>query len=267
VNYTATTCAALAPDWSADPVLAQYPKLIGPVGAEVARHPVVTNHMDPNVMKTSAEYSCSAFAVESRVFDDSEELRQTLFNGTHSNLGCDWESVLREEAEQGAHVPSALRLKGYEHFAANASERGWDHERTSELTCAACTSCRFSTTRATIPGLFDPGSSPAACSGLPSGAWCESRAYYVATGGANGGVTVNETEASRIAFDEIRASIPSAKRDCSGTDCAEVAVVADSVAGTVNAAVRYNMPLYILGNRSVTLSSNITERFETKFSN
>jgi hypothetical protein len=35
----------------------------------------------------------------------------------------------------------------------------------------------------------------------------------------------------------------------------------------VNAAVRYNMPLYILGNRSVTLSSNITERFETKFSN
>lgn len=265
VNYTPASCSALAPNWNADPVLSNYPKLIAPTGNEVARHAVQSDHVDPAVMKASNEYSCGQFVVEARVFDDSEELRQSLFNGTHSNLGCDWQNVLRGEAEAGTNVPESLRLKSYEFFTATSTEKGWDQERTSEMTCAACTSCRFNTTRAPIPGLFD--NVPGACAGLPAGTWCESRVYTVASAGQNGGVTVNETEASRIAFEEVKATIPSAKRDCTGTDCVDVAVVADTAAGTVNAAVSYQMPLYVLGNHSVTLSSNISEKFETKYSN
>lgn len=267
VSFTPSTCAALTPDWSADAVLAQYPKFIAPAGSVAARHPVLTEHANPQVLKDSVQFSCGQFEVESREFDDSEEFAQSLFNGTHSNLGCNWEAVLRNEAEFGPNVPAASRLKGYEFFVAASAEKGWDYQKTSDLTCAACSSCRFSTSRVTVPGLFVAGSSPAACSGLPGGTWCESRAYAVTTAGQNGGVTVNETEAARIAFDELKATIPSAKRDCSGSDCTEVTVVADTAAGTVNASVTYNMPLYVLGNRSITLSSAISEKFETKFSN
>lgn len=268
VDFVPTSCAAQSPNWANDSVLAAYPKLLTPQGVETGREAVITEHADPAVLKATAQYSCSAFQVASRSFDDSNPLlAQSLFHGHSAPLGCDWENILRHEAEFGTNVPMELKLKGYEYFTAASHEDGWQVERTADTSCAACTTCRFNQTRTNIPGLFTQNQSPAVCSGLPSGTWCESQAFYVVTPGSNGGVNVNESEAVRIALGEIQASIPSAQAGCTGVGCAEVTVIADSATGVVNAAASYNMPLYILGNHSVTLSSSVSESFEHKFSN
>lgn len=77
---------------------------------------------------------------------------------------------------------------------------------------------------------------------------------------------VNHTNVKMTAWQHFASAVPGAQLGCSGKNCLTVNVVDDgSSSNNVDLALEYQMPLFLLGNKTLKLSKSFSHQSEAKF--
>lgn len=223
--------------------------------------PAETHHPQ-NVI--ASQYTCNdslggAFTLGTEVFTEEEPEGPHLFKGYHYPVGCDYESVLREEAID-------LGMDQASYFEAATPTYGASIEPAQGVVdCAEIDPTTGTRENPVFLGTYLQGEIPAAC--YEPGYVCD-----ISFVGYNG----DPTEGNSVELDfehaaqnyfatEVAVANPTAKFNCEGQDCYNVSIQADSETVTVSGATQVGL-FQILGSPiELPISYTETETLEATF--
>ena len=222
---------------------------------------IPTGNVPPvEFIAANPEYSCGRRPVMQIQNSEHEELRGTAFFGATVDLGCDWESELSSQLVSSEMVEAGTYFAGVKGAAVG---RVQVNEQPTD-SCIPYSSSGEITNRTHL-GEYISGNAPAECQGNDNCQRVFSR-YDLSeeSGGDLGGIESDYAlAATKYGMQELKAGLPAAQADCEGANCARVEVF-DNGDETITSLASFKVPLTILGNTPVEISSTVTHNLEQK---
>ncbi|MCB0332167.1 MAG: hypothetical protein KDD55_01640 [Bdellovibrionales bacterium] len=195
-------------------------------------------HHPQNVI--ASQYSCNdslggEFTLGSQMFSEQEPEGPHLFQGYHYPIGCDYETILRDEAID-------LGMDANSYFEAEEPTYGASIEPTQGVVdCAVIDPTTGTRENPVFLGTFLQGDIPAEC--YTPGYVCDI-SFAGFDGDPSDGNDVEldfEYAAQNYFATEVAVANPTAKFNCEGQDCYNVAIQADSETVTVSGSTQVGL--------------------------
>lgn len=210
----------------------------------------------------------------------------SLFHSSTPDLGCNWQQSLKNEAQAILNAPGVLPAN-LSSVPAEAYYQYFQNSAGFVTVAQGSTSCSIPGTGAkscisdscvqlvngtpvysgvAALGCYPSGVVPAQCQGSSASSICFSQ--HTGCGNApTSGYTPNVNVQAAIdrAYAKFQASVPSALLGCNGPRCTQFVPAIDLNNKKVSIDAEYEVPLLLLGNRSVKLKSRVIEAMEEQF--
>ena len=192
----------------------------------------------------------------------------TQWFGDHkADLGNDWQDDLTVDAKRALMADPNNPYPINEGLVMSGLQRWVDGEKLVN-NCGSEPGVKCGAPKITgyskVPGgLYSELVTPIQCKNKPSNLCYRQFVGHSGSYQAPKTPSLKVQQAKQAALEAIRAAVPKANMNCQGGNCAEISV--QNGVDSVSTSINYELPLLILGNRTVTISASVEEDLERSY--